>query len=201
MYGVIRAGMDRHVWDITTHEAVHSGLVGFIDTMFFLASMTCIKCSVLLFFLRLVDRRVFCGIYYAVIGGVIFTILWFLAFLFVLIFACNPVRAAYMGMDWTWTVHYSCAAREPSDLMNGIFSILTDVYAIVLPALIVRGLQITRTRRLILYGVFGCGLMVIGASIARTVVGKRIYNADRGDLTCKFAIISSAFSDVNRVWP
>ena len=153
--------------------------------MMFLLSMSLTKISVLLFFLRLLDRRCHTLLYYTVHAGITIIVLGFFAFFFVLIFACKPVNAAWLAMDWQWPNDYNCAARELSDLFNGAFAIGTDVYAFVLPVFIVRGLQITRTRKAMLYVVFCCGLAVIGASIARTFFGKRIYQDERGDLTCK----------------
>ena len=153
--------------------------------MMFLASMSLTKISVLLFFLRLVNRRCHTALYYTVHAGIAFIVLCFIAFFFVLIFACKPVNAVYLAMDWTWNGDYNCAAREMSDLFNGVCAIASDVYSVLLPVFIVRGLQITRGRKIMLYIVFCCGLAVIGASIARTVAGKRIYKHKHGDITCE----------------
>lgn len=189
--GVFNAGFKGHTWDAPPKVTIRAGLYGWISMMLFLASMCLTKTSVLLFFLRLVNKSHHPALYWTAVAGIIINVLSFFAFAFVLIFACKPISAAWLAMDWRWPDEYDCAPREMSDLMNGVTSILTDIYAVVLPVFIVSKLRLSRAQKTLLYVVFCCGLIVIGASIARSVYGKRMYTDSSGDLMCKCSFYSA----------
>ena len=187
VHSVVNVGLDRHVWDVRPAVFDEALLLGWLSMMFFVISMSAIKASVLLFFLRLIDNRHSRTLYYTVIAGIVLIALAGTAFIFVLIFSCQPISAVYRGMDPKWLTEYRCINREPSDLFNGIFNICTDIYSIILPVLVVRGLSMDRKRKIVLYVIFCCSLIVVVASIVRTIYGKRIYRDARADLTCKYS--------------
>ena len=155
--------------------------------MCFVMSMSAVKASVLLFFLRLIDRRHSRTLHHAVVAGIALIAMTCTAWMFVLIFSCKPISAVFRGIDPKWATEYRCINREPSDLFNGIFNICTDIISIILPVMVVRGLSMDRGRKIILYIIFCCSLVVIAASITRTIFGKRLYRDSRADLTCRYA--------------
>jgi hypothetical protein len=187
VYSVLETGLDRHVWDRPLGTAGKSGLIGWIATLLFLASSSCTKISILVFFLRLLDRHIHRELYWTVIVAISFIGVSFVAFSLLTILSCNPVQAAWMSLDVTWPVAYNCNGRKMADLLNGIFSISTDVFSVVLPVLIVRRLQISQKQKIILYGVFCCGLAVVGAAIARTFYSRRMYTDKNGDISCTWS--------------
>jgi hypothetical protein len=177
------AGLDRHVWNILPEVAGKAGLVAWVTEILFLCSLCCTKASVLLFFLRLINRSHYRTLYWAVMGGILFIFVYWLAFILVLIFSCKPIDAVYKSMNLNWNGQYTCIQREACDITNGALSVVTDVYSVAIPVFIVSKLTMSWMRKAVLYVVFCCSLVVVGASTARTVYMKRMYTEERGDLT------------------
>jgi hypothetical protein len=187
--GVRSGGLDRHVWDVHPEECTKSGLVAWATELMFLTSLCLTKISVLLFFRRLIDRSHSPWISKAIWGAIAFTVAYFFAFFFFLVFACDPVNAAWRSLNITWTGKYQCADRHIVDPLNGVFSVFSDIYSLIIPILIVSRLTMPSNRKVLLHGIFCCGLIVIGAGIARTIWLARLFTDPRRDLTCKFALL------------
>jgi hypothetical protein len=179
--------MDKHVWDTPKSKASMGGLIAWILEILFLATMTLTKVSVLLFFRRLVDRSYSKWITYAIWLAVAFTIAYFFAFTLFLIFACTPTQASWKSLDLTWKKPYHCVDREVVDTLVGSLSVFSDLYAMLIPIYIVSKLKMQMSRKIVLYIVFCCGLVVIGAGIARTYYLSRLATDPRRDLTCEFS--------------
>jgi hypothetical protein len=126
--------------------------------------------------------------YRAIWASIIFTAAYFISFFLVLVFACNPIDAAWKSLNIEWTDKYTCLDRHQLDPLNGVFSIFSDVYSMAIPVAIVARLSVPMSRKIVLYAIFCCSLIVLGASIARTIWLSRLYTDPRRDLTCKFSI-------------
>jgi hypothetical protein len=185
--GVQTAGIDRHVWDLLPQEWAKTGLVAWATEILFLSSLCSTKVSVVLFFRRLIDHSHAKWMNRAIWASIIFTVAYFLSFLLVLIFACKPVDAAWKSLNISWGDNYTCLDRSQLDPLNGVFSIFSDVYSMAIPTVIVTRLSVPLSRKIVLYAVFGCSLIVLGASIARTIWLSRLYTDPMRDLTCKFS--------------
>jgi hypothetical protein len=185
LLGVHNAGMDRHVWDLRPAEGSKSGLVAWATEILFLTSLCLTKISVLLFFRRLIDRSHSPWISKSIWGAIAFTVAYFFAFFFFLVFACNPIDAAWKSLNITWTGKYKCIDRSVVDPLNGVFSVVSDAYSMAIPIMIVSRLTMASNRKVVLYFVFCCGLIVIGAGIARSIWLARLYTDERRDLTCQ----------------
>ncbi|KIW03055.1 uncharacterized protein PV09_05706 [Verruconis gallopava] len=186
MYGILMGGLDRHVWDIWSafpQVAGRGGVAGWAMQLIFLCSLSCTKTSVLLFFLRLLDRRYHRRLYRTTIGGIGFIFVSWLAFTLVLVFDCEPIEAVYKSMDVTWPKKYTCMPREPSDVLNGITSIFTDIYSCVIPALTVHKLHMKSSRKVLPYAVLCCGIVVVGAGVGRTFYMAKMYTDSRRDIS------------------
>jgi hypothetical protein len=185
VYGVEVMQMDKHIWDTPKSKASNGGLIAWILEVLFLAAMTLTKVSVLLFFRRLVDRSFNKWITYAIWLAVAFTIAYFFAFTLFLVLACTPVEASWKSLNLMWKRPYHCVDRELVDTLVGALSVFSDLYAMLIPIYIVSKLKMQLSRKIVLYGVFCCGLVVIGAGIARTYYLSRLTTDPRRDLTCK----------------
>jgi hypothetical protein len=151
---------------------------------------------VLLFFRRLIDRSHSPWISKLIWGAITFTTAYFFAFFFFLIFACDPINAAWKSLNITWTSKYQCADRHIVDPLNGVFSVFSDVYSMVIPIIIVSRLTMSASRKVVLHVVFCCGLIVIGAGIARTIWLARLFTEPKRDLTCKNSIFLSRIQGI-----
>jgi hypothetical protein len=87
------------------------------------------------------------------------TILFFLAFGLLLIFICVPTTASWTGMDVFSSQVYRCHSRRVADILHGTLSMLSDLYAIIIPNLVVMRMQLPRKQKMMLYAVFSCGSM------------------------------------------
>ncbi|TID22645.1 hypothetical protein E2P81_ATG01771 [Venturia nashicola] len=183
IYGVHSAGLDRHVWDLLPEECVRSGLMAWCTEIFFLTGLCLTKISVLLFFRRLIDGSHSPLIKKSIWAAIGFIVAYYASFLSFLIFACNPTDATWKSLNIGWTGKYKCADREVVDPLNGVFSVLSDFYSIIIPVLVVYRLTMPASRKAVLYFVFCCGLVVLGAGIARTVWLARLYTDPLRDQT------------------
>jgi hypothetical protein len=183
--GVQQAGINRHVWDLRPEECTKAGLVAWATEVLFLTSLCLTKFSVLLFFRRLIDRSHSPWISKAIWGAIAFTIAYFFAFFFFLVFACDPINSAWKSLNITWLGKYKCADRHVVDPLNGVFSVFSDAYSMAIPFVIVGRLNMAANRKVALHIIFCCGLIVLGAGIARTIWLARLYTDSRRDLTCK----------------
>jgi len=121
---------------------------------------TClIKISILLFYRRLIVRTYSCTMQKAIYASIAFTIVFFVAFSLLLVFICVPTSASWTGMDVFSSKVYRCHSRRIADMLHGIFSMLTDLYALIIPNIVVMRMQLPRKQKLMLYAVFSCGSM------------------------------------------
>lgn len=69
-----------------------------------------------------------------------------------------------MSFDLTYTKQYTCVDTTVINLLAGIMAAVSDLYAVALPCIMMRNLQIPRMQKLALNGIFSLGLLVVAAS-------------------------------------
>jgi hypothetical protein len=128
------------------------------------------KASVLLFYRRLVvgtlARRWKLAIYFALAFHAVYLVSITLGYLLI----CRPLQAYWMSYDYNWNQDYTCAPANGLNPVIGVLSVLSDVYAVALPFVILHyyTLDVPRAQRIGLNIIFGLGLLVAGAGIGRT---------------------------------
>ncbi|KAK0895909.1 hypothetical protein LTR91_021684 [Friedmanniomyces endolithicus] len=158
----------RHVWDIPLTDFENLALLSWLAEFSFLITGACIKISVLLFYRRLVKDTYDPRWRSAVIAAIAFTAAYSIAFLFTLIFNCNPTEAYWKSFDVMYAKSYTCVDTTFVNLLAGIFAIISDVYAVVLPCLMTRHFDLATGQKVALNIIFSLGLLVVAASAART---------------------------------
>ncbi|KAK1815386.1 hypothetical protein LTR12_010183 [Friedmanniomyces endolithicus] len=158
----------RHVWDIPLTDFENLTLLSWLAEFSFLITGACIKISVLLFYRRLVKDTYDPRWRWAVIAAIAFTAAYSIAFLFTLIFNCNPTEAYWKSFDLMYAKSYTCVNTTFVNLLAGIFAIISDVYAVVLPCLMTRHFNLATGQKVALNIIFSLGLLVVAASAART---------------------------------
>lgn len=163
-------GGDRHVWDIDPSYFVPAVKNAWIAQMVYLISTTCVKVSVLLFYRRLVAGTYSKRWKYATIAAIAFTIAYCVSFIFVLCFGCSPLQAYWLSFDFVWLEDntYTCVKGEQANLIAGILSVVSDLYAVLLPCLMLRHFDAPRRQKVALNIVFSFGLLVVAAGAVRT---------------------------------
>lgn len=128
------------------------------------------KASVLLFYRRLVvgtlARRWKLAIYFALAFHAVYLVGITLGYFLI----CRPLEAYWMSFDYNWNKDYTCAPAGGLNPVIGVLSVLSDVYAVGLPFVILHyyTLDVPRNQRIGLNIIFALGLLVAGAGIGRT---------------------------------
>ncbi|EMC95582.1 hypothetical protein BAUCODRAFT_40492, partial [Baudoinia panamericana UAMH 10762] len=162
-------GLGRHTWDVRLEWYSGAALMGFIAQLFFLISTCATKCSVLLFYRRMVDQS---GRWiYAVYGALAFTVCYFIGILLAYCLICQPLSAYWLSYDFRYDKPYKCINDGTAlSICVGVFSVISDLYAVILPYVILRryDLHASRRQEIGLNILFSLSLSVAGAGIART---------------------------------
>ncbi|KXL48519.1 hypothetical protein M433DRAFT_63063 [Acidomyces richmondensis BFW] len=163
-------GIDVHTWDVRLDMYVDAALVGWIAQVLFLTSTCATKCSVLLFYRRLVKdigRWI-----YAIWAALTFTGIYYVGILIAYCLACQPLEAYWKSYNLIhpYTHPYKCIDGNVLSPFVGTLSVISDIYAVILPMVVLRDYQldVPRRQKIGLRIIFALGLLVAGAGIART---------------------------------
>ena len=165
----VRYGTDRHTWDVPFDEFENSALFGaFLAEIAFLISTCCTKVSILLFYRRLTEGTYNKKWKWATVAAIVFTIVFCLAFMLVLIFQCRPTDAYWKSLTFTYTQDFHCSNTKILNPISGSLSVVSDFYSVVLPMAMTRHFDIDRRKKIALNAVFSLGLLVVAAGAIRT---------------------------------
>lgn len=165
----VRFGTDRHTWDVPLNEFEDSALYGaFSAEIAFLISTCCTKVSILLFYRRLTEGTYNKKWKWATIVAIVFTVVFCLAFMLVLIFQCRPTEAYWKSLTFTYTENFQCSNTKILNPISGSLSVVSDFYSVLLPMAMTRHFDIDRRKKIALNAVFSLGLLVVAAGAIRT---------------------------------
>lgn len=125
----------------------------------FLVSTGLTKLSILLFYRRLLEKSYSRLMQWAIYIALALTTVSLISFVTLVIFSCSPINAAWKSLKIDYKKKYTCLPRNNADPIAGLASVISDVYALVIPQLVLRKLQIPRNQKIVLNCVFGCGWM------------------------------------------
>lgn len=135
------------------------GICAFFSELIFTYCTVLIKISILIFHRRLILRSENRLLLYAIYFAIGFTIAYAIGLTMYLIFICSPTAASWKSLNILYSQPYTCGYRGVLDPIWGVLSVASDIYAIVLPELFIRKLQVTLKQKLALSFIFGCGLL------------------------------------------
>ena len=127
----------------------------------FILASTCVKISVLLFYKRL-SAPFTKAFLIATWVGIIYNILYTLAFGLVLILMCTPVEAYWNQFDVSWIQEghkFKCGNENISLPISGAFSVIGDFYTTLLPLMLVYNISLPPRQKKALYALFGVGFL------------------------------------------
>lgn len=174
-------GIDRHTYDVPFDQYVGAALVsripeifhdlqslthfvrqlGWVAQLLMLVSSGAIKVSVLLFYRRMVvdtlARRWKLAIYFALA----FHALYLIGTVLTMLLVCQPLDAYWKSYDFTWHHPYTCVDATTLNPVAGTLSVVSDVYSVVLPSIILSQykLDLPRRQRVGLNVIFATGLL------------------------------------------
>lgn len=122
-----------------------------------------LKISILLFYKRLTASGHSMRFFYAVRFAILFVTLWALAILVVLLSACTPLDAFWKSASVAdpYTQKYTCLDESVYWPLNVSMSVLTDFITVLIPVWMVKGLDVSRRQKSMLYMVFGLGILFV----------------------------------------
>ncbi|KAF2195321.1 hypothetical protein K469DRAFT_649142 [Zopfia rhizophila CBS 207.26] len=180
--GTMKYGFDRHMWDVPVATYDRAALVEFLAEGAFLLSTCLTKVSALCFYRRL-DPPCPKALRWIIYSFIALTVVYSLAFLLYLLLLCHPISAYWKLPDPTHPTQRSCASQRISYPLQGSLSSFSAYYTILIPALVLRNIPMSKSQRLGLRAISLVGLIVVGTGITRTVFLVRMVNSTNGDAT------------------
>ncbi|KAF8542807.1 hypothetical protein BDD12DRAFT_789257 [Trichophaea hybrida] len=168
VHGVgVRNGIGKHIYDITIDESNIALTMSYIGQILYVASLACVKISLLLFLQRIfpsvVMRRVLRGL-------LIFVLCFSVTNIYLFAFQCDTPEYYFSTIKATESKNGGvCLAPQVVYYPMAAINILTDVVIWLLPVPMIVNARLSRREKLGLLWVFLIGGIAVGASIVRPV--------------------------------
>ncbi|OAL06061.1 hypothetical protein IQ06DRAFT_75060 [Phaeosphaeriaceae sp. SRC1lsM3a] len=157
-------GWDRHVWDIPFSKFEPTSKIAMVAKCVFTGAASFTRLSLHCFYYRLVADTGKTWFKWLIHLNVAYTLAILISFPFIAVFQCIPVKAY-------WEIRIetgNCMDEGVATLVCGIINCVADFATTVTPLPLVWGLRMPVRQRLAVGILFGLGLIVTGAGIART---------------------------------
>ncbi|CAK7209847.1 hypothetical protein SCUCBS95973_000580 [Sporothrix curviconia] len=151
-------GLGHHMWTLTAEQITTYNMYFYLSIVFYYACLGTVKTAILLQYLRVfaVKMRKITLVALMLIG------LWSTALVLVSVLACRPIRGF-----WDRTVAANCVPSLPQWYVNAAGNIATDVIIFTLPIPVLWRLNLPRSQRLSLIGIFCLGFFTCTISVIR----------------------------------
>lgn len=160
-------GWNKHLWDIRFANLEHVRLSAWLIEIFFLLGTGCTKVSILLVYRRISTGSSSVWFVRLTWAAIAFTVTYVSALLLELMLVCRPLNAYWKSYSITYKGHFTCADEHVPIVLSAAASVISDIYASVLPMLLVRKLRLSRRQRIGLFVLFAAGLLTAGTGIVR----------------------------------
>ncbi|KAF5639537.1 uncharacterized protein FTJAE_4875 [Fusarium tjaetaba] len=153
-------GLGRHVYTLSPQQVSLYLRCFWISILFYTYALFAIKLTFLIHYYRIMSVSNMRWLYLGALG---FIILWGTYQCIGVFFFCTPIQSF-----WDSGVKGRCMLSQPTMwLISGIVHIVTDFAIIVMPLPIVWKLQLPRSQKLYLTGIFGLGTLTLAIAILR----------------------------------
>lgn len=126
----------------------------YLGEIFYFASLTATKISLLAFFLRVFPQKAFRKVIYVVIG---ICVAYGVSFVLATTFQCYPVPYSWKQLDDSY--EGSCNNIHIQGWMSAIFNIVIDIIILVLPLKELYALQTSLKKKLMVMVMFSLGIL------------------------------------------
>ena len=164
-------GVDVHTWDVRMNQYVGAALIGWISQVLFLSSTSATKTSVLLFYRRMAKDTYSRRWLYAIWAALGCTVAFYVAQVITMCLICRPLSSYWESYDiFNYHKKFTCIDGNVLTAVSGVLNVISDVYAVLVPCLMLRhyDLDVPRRQKIVLNVIFGLGFVVAGCGIART---------------------------------
>ncbi|KAF5667117.1 integral membrane protein [Fusarium heterosporum] len=153
-------GLGKHVWTLSPKTMVFYGRCFWLSILFYGIAIYAVKMAFLLQYYRIMSVTNMRWVY---IGFMAVMTLWCVCQLFVVCLLCIPLEAA-----WDPSIEGKCIKHQTTMwYVNGILHIIFDFAIIVMPLPIVWKLNLPRSQKFLLSGIFGLGIFTVAIAILR----------------------------------
>ncbi|KAI9929743.1 hypothetical protein ASPWEDRAFT_134264 [Aspergillus wentii DTO 134E9] len=169
--GAYTYGENHHTWDNNLTTLVNERKLAIASEVFYVVAAGLVKSSALLFYRRM-GKRTIAPRFIAVIWiSIVSVTAYSVAFLVVIFASCRPFHAFWMQVDpvWSRTAKWQCYDEGAHLIAASAISLVQDIIATILPAILCWNLQMPFRQRMALNAVFGLGF------ITAIIAGIRIY--------------------------
>ncbi|KAK5168904.1 uncharacterized protein LTR77_006213 [Saxophila tyrrhenica] len=158
-----------NTWDVPLESFVPTAKNGWIAQILFIISTCATKASILLFYRRMTKGTYNARWRYAIWAVLAFTFAFFAAVLVAYCFICQPLDAYWKSYSFTYDEPFTCINGNVLSQLVGALSILSDLYATLLPWCMLwkYKLDVPRKQRTALNTIFGLSLVVAGCAGGR----------------------------------
>jgi hypothetical protein len=167
-----------HIWDIPISKFSDHRFNIWCAEWCYVISTSCTKISVLLFYRR-ISIKFSKAFIIATWAGIVYNILYMIAFALVLLLLCSPISAYWNSFNVIWVMthpNFKCGAENIELPLSGVFSVIGDFYSALLPILVIFNLNLSRRQKWSLYALFSLAFLIVAAGIARTILMWQMMN-------------------------
>jgi len=107
---------------------------------------------------------------WAIYAAIVFSIITMAAFLLFLFLICTPTSATWLSLNVTYDQPYKCGDRRGADPLVGALSVFSDVYSLIIPQVVVSGMQLPWRQKLALNAIFSTGLVYVFFEVTTVVL-------------------------------
>ncbi|KAI4853310.1 hypothetical protein E4T44_00914 [Aureobasidium sp. EXF-8845] len=155
-------GLGKDMWTLPLPNIENVLFYYYLGEIFYFASLTATKISILAFFLRVFPQQAFRRIVYVVIG---ICVAYGLSFVLATTFQCSPVPYSWKQLDDSYSG--SCNNIHIQSWMSAIFNIVIDLIILILPLKEIYTLQTNLKKKLMVMVMFSLGIFVTFVSVVR----------------------------------
>ncbi|KAH9887486.1 hypothetical protein F4778DRAFT_429298 [Xylariomycetidae sp. FL2044] len=156
----VRDGLGRHIWDLTgPQQIINYFRTFYISIVFYNAGLLFVKMTFLLQYYRVFAVN---KLRVVAIAAIVVIGCWSTSQVLVGIFICTPIAGF-----WDTTIPAKCIPNFPQFYINAGGNIITDVFIFFLPLPVLRSLNLPKTQRLFLIGIFSLGFFTCAISVIR----------------------------------
>jgi hypothetical protein len=156
-----------HLWDIPLTKLEYVRLSAWLNEFFFILGTGCTKISILLVYRRISAGSNSVWFIRLTWAAIAFTATYISALLLELMLVCRPLNSYWKSYSITYNKPFTCANEHVPIVLSAVASVVSDIYASVLPMLLVRKLRLSRSQRISLFVLFSAGLLTAGTGIVR----------------------------------
>jgi hypothetical protein len=158
-----------HLWDIPIDRLQYIRLSAWLIELFFLLGNACTKISILLVYRKISARSHITWFIRLTWAAIALTVAYTVGLGLELVFVCRPLVSYWKSYSPDYTGKYTCDNEQIPIVFSAAASVFSDIYASILPMMLVKNLNMTSRQRLSLYALFSAGLLTAGIGVARLV--------------------------------